>query len=140
MGLKDDLSETTGEPKLLFRGSDGPWAIISATEGCFVTDGPYFYTSKSGKLMMIWSGYGAGGYTVGLAVSDSGKLEGPWEQQKEPVFKENGGHGMLFTTFDGKLMMVLHSPNNRNAQPRIFEMEDTGDTLRIIKEFTGTGE
>ena len=23
------------------------------------------------------------------------------------------------------------------AQPRVFEMEDTGDTLRISKEFTG---
>ena len=37
---------------------------------------------------------------------------------------------MLFTTFDGKLMMVLHSPNDREARTRIFEMEDTGETLR----------
>jgi arabinan endo-1,5-alpha-L-arabinosidase len=140
MDLKEDLSETIGEPKLLFRGSDGPWAIISATEGCFVTDGPYLYTSKSGKLMMIWSGFGAGGYTVGLAVSDSGKLTGPWQQQDEPLYKDDGGHGMLFTTFDGKLMMVLHSPNNRAARPRIFEMEDTGDTLKIVREFTGIDE
>ena len=44
---------------------------------------------------------------------------------------------MLFTTFDGKLMNVLHSPNDRGAQPKIFEMEDTGDTLKIIREFTG---
>lgn len=137
MGLKDDLSETTGQPTLLFRGSDGPWAIISATEGCFVTDGPYLYTSKSGKLMMIWSGFGAGGYTVGLAVSDSGKLAGPWRQQEEPIYTKDGGHGMLFTTFDGRLMLVLHSPNNRGAQPHIFELEDTGETLRIVKEFTG---
>jgi arabinan endo-1,5-alpha-L-arabinosidase len=137
MGLKEDLSETIGEPKLLFRGSDGSWAIISATEGCFVTDGPYLYTGKSGKLMMIWSGFGAGGYTVGLAVSDSGKLAGPWRQQDEPVYKDGGGHGMLFTTFDGKLMMVLHAPNNRDAQPRIFELEDTGETLKIVREFTG---
>ena len=137
MGLKDDLSETIGEPQLLFRGSDGPWAIISATEGCFVTDGPYLYTSKSGKLFMIWSGFGAGNYTVGLAISDSGKLAGPWKQQKEPVYAKDGGHGMLFTTFDGKLMLVFHSPNNRDAQPRIFELEDTGESLKIVKEFTG---
>jgi hypothetical protein len=43
-----------------------------------------------------------------------------------------------FTTFDGKLMIVLHSPNGPAARPRIFEMEDTGDTLKIAKEFTGT--
>lgn len=137
MGLKDDLSETIGEPKLLFRGSDGPWAVISATEGCFVTDGPYLYTSKSGKLMMIWSGFGKGGYTVGLAISDSGKLAGPWRQQDEPLYQKDGGHGMLFTTFDGKLMMVLHSPNSRGAQPHIFELQDTGETLKVVQEFTG---
>jgi hypothetical protein len=34
-------------------------------------------------------------------------------------------------------MNVLHSPNGPGAQPRIFEMEDTGDTLRILQEFTG---
>ncbi len=137
MALKDDLSETIGEPTLLLRGSDGPWQVISATEGCFVTDGPYFYTSKSGKLMMIWSGFGKGAYTVGLAISDSGKLAGPWRQQAEPLYQKDGGHGMLFQTFDGKLMMVLHSPNNRGAQPRIFELEDTGETLKVVGQFTG---
>jgi hypothetical protein len=137
MGLQGDLSETIGEPALLFRGSHGPWAVISATEGCFVTDGPYLYRSKSDKLMMIWSGFGTGGYTVGLAISDSGKLAGPWRQQDEPLYEKDGGHGMLFTTFEGKLMMVLHSPNNRKAQPHILELEDTGETLKIVKEFTG---
>jgi hypothetical protein len=34
-------------------------------------------------------------------------------------------------------MMVLHSPNNRNARPRIFEIEDTGETLKLVKEFIG---
>jgi hypothetical protein len=33
-------------------------------------------------------------------------------------------------------MMVLHSPNDRGARPRIFVMEDTGETLRIQREFT----
>ena len=53
------------------------------------------------------------------------------------MYQQNGGHGMLFTTFDGKLMMVLHVPNGPGAQPHIFEMEDTGETLRIVGEFTG---
>ncbi|MBN2183653.1 MAG: family 43 glycosylhydrolase [Sedimentisphaerales bacterium] len=137
MALRDDLSETIGEPTLLFRGSDGPWATFSATEGNFVTDGPYLYKSKSGRLFMIWSSFITGSYTVGLAISDSGKLAGPWKQQKEPIYDKNGGHAMLFTTFDGKLMMVLHAPNNREAQPRIFELQDTGENLKVVKEFTG---
>ena len=45
---------------------------------------------------------------------------------------------MLFETFEGTPMMVLHSPNNREAQPHIFEMEDTGETLRIVKELKET--
>lgn len=137
MELKDDLSAVVGAPRLMFRGSDAPWAVISATEGCFVTDGPYLRGGRSGKLFMIWSGYGKGGYITGLAISDSGKLAGPWRQQAEPLCREDGGHGMLFETFESKLMMVLHSPNGREARPRIFELEDTGDTLKVLSEFTG---
>jgi arabinan endo-1,5-alpha-L-arabinosidase len=135
--LKDDLSETVGEPVHLFDGSDAVWSQKSPTYYCHVTDGPYLYTSKSGKLFMIWTSGGYTGYTCGIAVSPSGKLAGPWQQQAEPIYKKDGGHGMLFTTFEGQLMMVLHAPNNRDAQPHLFEMEDTGETLRIIREFTG---
>lgn len=135
--LKEDLSETDGEPKRLFDGSDAAWSKKSPQYGCHVTDGPYLYKSKSGKLFMIWTSGGYTGYTLGIAISPSGKLAGPWQQQDEPLYKEDGGHGMLFTTFDDKLMMVLHSPNNRDARPRIFEMEDTGQTLKVVKEFTG---
>jgi arabinan endo-1,5-alpha-L-arabinosidase len=134
MQLKDDLSETVGEPVLMFRGNVAPWVLASKTEGCFVTDGPYLRKNKSGKLMMIWASYGEGGYTEGVAFSETGKLAGPWIQQSDPLYSNDGGHGMLFETFDGKLMMVLHSPNNRNSRPHIFEMEDTGDALKIKRE------
>jgi hypothetical protein len=55
---------------------------------------------------------------------------GPWIHQAEPIYPQDGGHGMLFTTSDGALMNVLHCPNGPGARPRIFEMEDTGDILR----------
>ena len=135
--LKDDLSATVGEPMRLFHGSDAKWARKSPNHGCYVTDGPYLYKSKSGKLFMIWTSDSHTGYTVGLAMSDSGKLAGPWRQQDKPLYNKDGGHGMLFTTFDGTLMMVLHSPRDNNPQPHIFEMEDTGETLNVIREFTG---
>lgn len=129
--LKDDLSAITSEPKRLFRGSDAPWARKSPEWGCWVTDGPYLYRSKSGKLFMIWSSFSNTGYTTGLAISDSGKLAGPWRQQAEPVFSADGGHGMLFKRFDGQLMMVLHTPNKQTERAKFFEMEDTGESLRI---------
>jgi arabinan endo-1,5-alpha-L-arabinosidase len=133
--LKDDLSETVGEPIHLFDGSDAPWGRKSPQYHCRVTDGPYLYRSKSGKLLMIWSSFGAGGYAVGVAVSTSGKLRGPWQQQSEPLFAQDGGHGMIFKRFDGQLMLVLHQPNKTVERAKLFELEDTGDTLRIKKKF-----
>lgn len=134
--LTPDLSATAGEPERLFFANDAPWAQRNLPEGCWVTDGAYLYTSKSGRLFMPWSSFSATGYTVGLAVSDSGKLAGPWRQQAEPIFSENGGHSMLFTTFEGQLMMALHSPNEGpNQRIHLFEMEDTGESLRIIRRF-----
>ena len=45
---------------------------------------------------------------------------------------------MLFKTFEGQLMLLFHAPNNNPAsRPRLLEVEDTGDTLRVTKEFTG---
>jgi len=133
--LKDDLSETVGEPKKLFDGSDAPWARKSPQYSCFVTDGPYLYRSKSGKLFMIWSSFSSTGYTTGVAVSASGKLAGVWKQQAEPIFSADGGHPMLFKRLDGQLMMVLHSPNKQVERAKLFEIEDTGETLRIKTPF-----
>jgi GH43 family beta-xylosidase len=133
--LKSDLSDTVSGPKLLFRANEAPWVrIASKTEGCYVTDAPYFIMSKSGRLFMIWSSFSEGGYTVGTAISESGKLAGPWTHDPKPLFAKDGGHGMLFKTFEGKLMMVLHTPNNPKAQPHIYEIEDTGETLKMIGE------
>ena len=129
--LADDLAATVGEPKRLFRGSDAPW-IKRTSYGSVVTDGPWLHRTKAGKLVMLWSSVSATGYTVGLAVSESGKLAGPWRQQAEPVFTADGGHAMMFRRFDGQLMMILHSPNIVPQERAVLlEMEDLGDTIRV---------
>ena len=129
-----------GDHKVLFHGSDAPWATRSEDwgSGSWVTDAPWLYTSKSGKLFMLWSGYNDGVYTSGLAVSESGNLAGPWTQQDEPVYTDDGGHPSLFTTFDGRLIMALHSPNSDEERMHFFEMKDTGETLRIVRELSAT--
>jgi beta-xylosidase len=134
--LKDDLSAAAGSPFLLFKASAAPWPAVQV-EGGTVTDGPYLYKSKSGKLFMVWSSFNnQSRYNVGLAISASGKLAGPWTQQAEPLYTQHGGHSMLFKTFDGQLMMVLHAPNNGGpAHARLFDVEDTGDTLKLTREF-----
>lgn len=136
--LADDLSRAVGDPVRLFHASDAPWVERQEPEGCFVTDAPYLYRTRTGKLLMLWSSFGEGGYTVGIAESTSGELEGPWIQQPELLFDEGGGHAMLFRRFDGQLMMVLHQPNDGGRErARLFEIEDTGDSLRIATELPG---
>ncbi|CAN5567857.1 glycoside hydrolase family 43 protein [soil metagenome] len=131
--LKDDFSETAGEPKRMFNASDAVWSKKNEQWGCHVTDGPWIYKSKSGKLLMPWSTGGPKGYTVGVAVSDSGKLAGPWKQRPEPLFTADGGHSMIFKRLDGQLMMVLHQPNKGGLErAKLFDIEDTGETFRVI--------
>ncbi|HVT79932.1 MAG TPA: family 43 glycosylhydrolase, partial [Phycisphaerae bacterium] len=137
--LKDDLTGAADKPTLLFKSDAAAWAKVQQ-EGCVVTDGPYLRKSKSGKLFMLWSSFDdrpAGArYQVGISISDSGKLAGPWRHQPKALLPEtDGGHPMLFETFEGKLIMALHSPGNGNIRAKLYEMEDTGDTLKVLKEF-----
>jgi hypothetical protein len=40
---------------------------------------------------------------------------------------------MIFRSFDDRLMLILHQPFNR-ARGKLFEIEDTGDTIRIKRQ------
>jgi hypothetical protein len=131
--LKPDLTAAAGVPFLLFKASEAGWVRTQEkkAEGTvnYVTDGPCLYRTKSGRLLMLWSSYRDGLYVETLAYSTSGKLRGPWKQG-EVLVGNDSGHGMLFESFDGNLMMVLHQPF-RQARGKLFEMEDTGDTVRV---------
>ena len=135
-GQATSLSEAAGPPIYLFKASDAPWLQeqqkISNKQRTYVTDGPEFYRTKTGRLLMIWSSYRDGLYVETLAHSESGTLRGPWKQD-EPLVGEDSGHGMIFTAFDGRLMLILHQPFNR-AKGKLFELEDTGDSVRIKRQ------
>ena len=120
--LSPDLKRPVGEPKLLFHASEAPW-IQTIRNGAYVTDGPFVYRNEEGRITMLWSSFGKDGYTLALAHSESNTVAGPWKQDPELLFSQNGGHGMLFMTLDGKLMVSLHSPNvNLNERPCFFEV------------------
>ena len=128
--LKKDLSGPVGKPKRMFRASDAKWVLRKLSK---VTDGCFMHKTKSGKLIMIWSSFGAKGYAVGIAESKSGKLKGPWIQQNALLFEQNGGHGMIFRTFENKLLLAIHQPNSPRGKEhlKLFELEDTGNSLRL---------
>lgn len=134
--LSDDLTEFLETPKIMFKANDAPWSNNRVTDGC------YLYRCEDGTLLMIWSnmadGKGFGrGYTVGIAKSSNGRLDGTWTQVKVPLFNENnrnvyctveGGHGMIFRTFEGRLYLSIHTPNSG---------EDTAMTLIPLVERKG---
>jgi GH43 family beta-xylosidase len=134
--LKPDLSAPIGIPQLLFHASEALWSKnlkdLGFDSNGLVTDGPFLYRTKTGKLLMIWSSFGSSDYAVGIAESTSGKVTGPWKQQSEPLFKADGGHAMIFRTFQGQLMLCLHQPNQRQTERmKIIPLEDMGTTLRV---------
>jgi beta-xylosidase len=142
--LKPDLSGSVGESQLLFKASESPWSRETNEEGDTipnkVTDGPWLFQTQTGKLGMLWTSWVFGDYTQGVVYSESGTLDGPWIHEEEPITPPNHGHGMLFRTFDGQLLMAVHShrvgENGRYIRnPKLFEVDDSGDKLVVGKRY-----
>lgn len=130
MKLKKDLTAADGEPILLFKASQPEWADKS--RDMFVTDGPFMYRTKEGRLLMIWSTFTQKGYTQAVAYSDNGEIDGNWYHEK-PLFDDNGGHGMIFDDFDGNKYLILHSPNeNPLERPALIRIAEENDTIRLV--------
>ncbi len=127
--LKEDLSTTVGQPKVLFKASESGWAeeIGSENQKGIVTDGPWLM--KDGEnLWLFWSSFHKGCYAVGMAVSESGKLAGPWRHLDQQLFEKDGGHGMVFESIDGKHYFTLHHPNCPGLErPCLFEINKKKD-------------
>lgn len=141
--LKADLSGSIDTGKLMFRASDSPWSREKDENGkdIFnkVTDGPFLFETKTGRLGMIWTSWIYTVYTQGVAYSQSGTLDGPWIHEKDPITPPDFGHGMLFRTLKGKLLMLVHSHKDVNGRyiriPHFFEADLSGDRLVIGKPY-----
>ena len=133
VALSDDLKTTVGKPILLFRASEALWVVeIGKEPRGRVTDGPFLHRTSDGALLMLWSSFGKDSYKLAVARSESCQITGPWKHEPKPIYENNGGHGMVFRTFEGKLMLVLHQPNRGpDERPRLFTVQEKGNTLRI---------
>lgn len=130
--LTEDLSAPAGEPRLLFRASEASWCQVkhhsSGVSGC-VTDGPFLWRTTDGTLLCLWASFSEGGYTEAVARSDNGDVTGRFTQI-EPLFMDDGGHGMVFRGLDGQLYLTLHTPNEHLLErPRFYPIRDAGDHL-----------
>jgi len=133
--LSPELDRTIGEPIELFAASEATWVdpVHSPRHGTgYVTDGPFAYRCDNGELLLLWSSFRQGRYAQAIARSASGGILGPWTQDPEPLYDSDGGHGMIFRTFEGVPMLALHTPNNTpDERPVFIELVETDGRLKV---------
>lgn len=114
--LSPDFTRFVSTPKHMFYANEPSWATLG------VTDGPFLFKTSNGELNMLWSNFSDKGYVLAVAKSASGKLEGPWIHNEKPIYQKglkeqftlDGGHGMIFTDFNGVKRITFHSPNHND--------------------------
>ena len=129
--LTKDLKKAASEPVVLFKASEPVWSDGYQPDK-YVTDGPFMYRKQSGRLLMIWSSFTKKQYCEAISYSDNGSLFGKWIHDERLLFEKDGGHGMLFETFDKELMFIQHLPNDTpNERPCIFKVTEKEESLFI---------
>ncbi len=138
--LSTDLKEAISKPQLLFSPKEAIWAKpvpfakaeFGLEDDCYFSDGPGFMKMDDGNLYMIFSSWSTNGYAVGVALSETGTMNGPWHLQDEPLYPENGGHGMFFKNLDGEIIFTLHSPNDKHMErPHFWKVEYKNQRLLL---------
>lgn len=128
--LTKDLKQAVGEPFLLFKASEPSWA--ERVKDNWVTDGPFMYRTENGELLMIWSSGTNSAYVEAISYSDNGEITGNWKHCDKLLFEKNGGHGMIFKSFDGQRYLVLHAPNIPGKErPVFFKIAEKNGTLSL---------
>lgn len=132
-----DLKTTVGEIHVMFRAVDAPWSKpfpfakeFGIDEDVYLSDGPFIHKTRLGQLLLLWSSFGSSGYAVGIARSATGNILGPWVHDTQPLLDRDGGHGMVFVSEDGRLLLAVHSPNTpKQERPVLIELTETDDSL-----------
>ena len=134
IALSDDLSQVKGENQVLFKASDASWTRPVADGNAYITDGCYLYQTETSRLFMIWLSKGShtDEYAIGFSESSSGSIMGPWVHSADPLFEDNGGHPMIFETFEGQILVSLHQPNNSpKERMQFYKLKVAEDGLEL---------
>ncbi|MCL6456930.1 MAG: glycoside hydrolase family 43 protein [Gorillibacterium sp.] len=135
--LSEDLKVAVGEPIVLFSASEAAWAtpFISKrypNQENYVTDGTYLFRDEEDQLQLLWASFIDNTYALGIARSESGELTGPWIHQEEALYQNDGGHAMVFKTFEDKLLLAIHTPNQTpNERPFFLELEQRNGKIMM---------
>lgn len=141
--LKPDLSAFAKEPTTIFKTNDAPWVQRMDMLGIkykgqaipgYVSDGAFIYKLSSGKLICLTSSFGKNNYSLSYALSESGKLIGPWTHPAKPLLSNGHGHGMLFKSFQGELLLTCHYPNTSPSKAVIYKVKELEKGIMIKEE------
>jgi len=125
----------------MFKANDSPWVRRMDLLGIryegnlipgYVSDGPFLHLLPSGKLICLSSSFGDEQYSLSYALSESGRLGGPWTHPEKPLLSGGHGHGMMFRSFDGRLLLTCHYPNSSPSTAMIYEVEEKDDGIQIM--------
>ena len=126
--MTPDLKQRDGKPFLLWKAGDAKWVVgyDKPDSGDYVTDGPFLFHDSKNRLCSLWSSFSKTGYAVAKAYSDNNKIGGKWILEEEPIFSKDGGHGMIFTAFDGRHFLSVHTGNGKafSERPEFIEFYD----------------
>lgn len=130
MRLKDDLSAPARpiEDILLFKASSANFAAVwhnAKGQKCYLTDGPQMLRLSNGDLVMVWSTNTIvpnpvhWSYTVAIAKSKNGDVQGPWVHEGV-LYSGFAGHGQIFRHPVMGLVLSVHQPNSGRAPHPVF--------------------
>lgn len=145
--LSSDLKSRISKPVFILRASERPWVRKFCdpriNQYGYLTDAPFIYSTFSGELLLLWSSYstkgygdqGLGGYTVAIARSISGKIEGPWTHDNNLLLDRDAGHSSLFRDLNGHLYLCTHYPDTPHGSetPTFFSVIERDNQLILLK-------
>ena len=143
--VSKDLKEIISEPIEILKSSDMKWirkfGDSRIEKDGYLTDAPFMYKCKNGRLILLWSSYSyegytpgkAGGYTVARAYSENGRIDGEWIHEDELLLDSNEGHCSLFRDLEDNLMLCLHSPDTPHGQerPKFIKLNELENNLEV---------
>lgn len=129
--LSSDLKRIEGKIHTLFSASSPYWADENEEGKHFITDGPFLYRTKSDELLMIWSTFIEHKYAECVVRFKNGEIGHDFEHL-DPILKNDGGHGMIFRSFENELFFTYHTPNQSlSERPQFRKLIDNGNSLRV---------